>query len=142
MPDNEGVKRRQAQRLAVLKYMYDVAVDQENDTEKVVFDVEGLAEHLPLTPRDLESAISYLENEGFIEYAWTRTDTLGPTHFQLFSCYRISHQGIVEVEKVYLAPEAGTKAFPSQVVTLTINGDVGAVQTGPNATANVRQQKE
>lgn len=127
-----GLERRQAVRLAVLKYMYDVAVEQKNDPDRTEFDVEYISRDLEHSEQDIASALPYLEGERLVEV--TARFIGGNAN------YKISHRGIKEVEGVYSAPESGTDHFSPQVIqNLTFQGPVGTVQTGSNATAHVTQ---
>ncbi len=125
-----GIKRRQEQRYAVLKQMYDIAVEKENNSERTYFNSKSLVEVLPYPEQEIESALTYLKGQHLVEFVF-KTWSEPPT-------YRISHLGIREIERSMQEPAEATKHFSSQIVQ-NFHGAVGAVQTGTHTTANVTQ---
>ena len=125
----KGFERRQQQRYAVLKHMYDVAVENRNDPTMPLHE-DRIAEGLDYPKQDVKSALSYLEGKYLIEVV---TVFHGGD-----KDYKLAHRGIEEIERSFQKPEEPTEHFPSQIIQ-NFNAPVGAVQTGANNTANVTQ---
>ena len=129
MTNSSGIERRQEQRYIILKHMYDVAIEEKNDSEGTWFDTGSIAETLPYSEQEIESALVYLKGKGLAQIVTSTFD--GDT-------YKIAHLGIEEIEQSLQKPNEATEHFPSQIIQ-NFNAPVGAVQTGANATANVTQ---
>jgi hypothetical protein len=122
--DVERLRRKQADRYAVLRAVYDLtdgrrysAVAPEEAAERTGLAVDAFLE-----------VSSYLEDEGLLEPAATDGSVF------------ITHAGVVEVEASITAPDRPTDHFPLLVFHQTFNAPVGAVQTGAGAAAAVRQE--
>lgn len=132
MVSREAFTEQQEFRLHVLEAMVGKIVSQNNDLDRTVFSPSSVSEDLAARAEDVSSAISYLEREKFVR---SITDDAGYE-----TLYKVTHQGIKEIERVHLTPERGTDRFPPQVIqNLNFHSSVGAVQTGPDATAYVTQ---
>ncbi len=121
--DLEHLRKKQADRYAVLRAVYDLtdgrrffAVAPEEVAERTGLPVDAFLE-----------VSSYLEDEGLLEPAATDGSVF------------ITHAGVVEVEASITRPDLPTDHFPLLVFHQTFNAPVGAVQTGAGATAAVRQ---
>lgn len=123
-------EQKDKQRLAVLKHMYEVAVNQKGNSGRTLFNAKTIADAISLAPSEVDTALTYLGGEGFVTLEARPHDGLTPA--------RISHAGIKEIESVRSKPERGTEHF-SPPVTQHFYGAVGTVQTGSHATANVTQ---
>lgn len=121
--DLETLRRKQAERYAVLRAVYELT-----DGRRFCVAVPELVAERAGQPVDafLENA-AYLEDEGLLEPAAEDGSVF------------ITHRGIVELEASIAAPERPTHHFPLLVLSQTFHGPVGAVQTGAGATAAVRQ---
>jgi hypothetical protein len=126
---SESFERRQKQRLAVLKHMYNTAAGQGGDLRGAWFEADDIAKELPYSERDIVAALSYLEGKRLVGIVAQDFDS---------TTYSLTHIGIEEIERSLAAPERGTEHFAPQV-THHFYGTVGTVQTGSHATANVTQ---
>jgi len=68
----------------------------------------------------------FFKDEGFFEF---RNQKWGVS---------LSHKAVVEIERSLTNPRVSTEHFSATVIQ-NFNAPVGAVQTGPNSTANVKQ---
>ena len=124
-----SLERKQEQRYAVLKYMYDVAVEERNDPS-MSFHEDRIAEGLNYSTQDIRSALSYLEGKHLVEVV---TEFYGGD-----KDYKLAHPGVEEIEQSLQVPDKATEHFPFQIIQ-NFNAPVGAVPTGTHATANVTQ---
>ena len=114
--------------------MYDETVGKLRDSEGTIFDAPSIAEDVPFTEQEISSALDYLEGKGLVRGGGPQV--IGEQRF--YRNYNIKHSGINEIEQALRAPGHGTEHFPPPT-TLNVYGNVGAVQTGSHATANVTQ---
>lgn len=131
---SDNLNRRDEIRLVVLKHTYDETIGKLRDSEGTIFDAPSIAEDVPFTEQEISSALDYLEGKGLVRGGGPQF--IGEQRF--YRNYNIKHSGINEIEQALRAPGHGTEHFPPPA-TLNIYGNVGAVQTGSHATANVTQ---
>ncbi len=124
-----GLEHRQEQRYAVLRHMYDVAVEGANNPSKEFYE-NDVAKGLGYPTQDVKSALSYLKGKNLVEVAQIYH---GPR-----MSYRLTHWGIEEIEQSLQEPKERTEHFPFQIIQ-NFNATVGAVQTGTQSTANITQ---
>lgn len=127
--DSESLKRKQEQRYAILRYMYIVEFEEKNNRVDP-FRAHLIALSLPYSEQEIESALTYLAGEHLARVV--------ATYMNGTKSYKLTHQGVKEIESSFQKPEEPTEHFPPQIIQ-NFNGPVGAVQTGTHATANVTQ---
>lgn len=131
--DSEMLKERQKLRYQVLKVMFDATVGKGESTKLVRFSADELIEyfvkHSDFSDDEVRSALSYLENEGLL---------VNPYDQPIF---KITHKGVVEIERSIKFPEQRTQHFMLSVVQ-HFHGSVSSVQNAPNSTANVNQKED
>lgn len=120
----DSLERRQEQRYAVLKHIFD-----RSDLAET-FRAYKIASTLPYPEQEIELALTYLAGEHLADAV--------ETYHGGSRGYKLTHQGIKEVERSLQKPEEPTEHFSLQIIQ-NFNAPVGAVQTGPHATANVTQ---
>lgn len=130
MINKEVYAQQQKFRLQVLEAMVGKIIAQEKDPDRTFFSPRSVSEDLAAKAEDTSSAMDYLEREKLIRSITDKAD--------YETIYKVTHQGVKEIERVYSAPKQGTDRFSSQVIQ-NFYGAVGAVQTGSNATAHVIQ---
>jgi len=120
--ERSALQRKQRHRFQLLRTLYKRA----DGDERVLISYEALYDDAGLTNDEGEAALAYLVSEGLAE-----RKTAG-------HCM-ITHAGVHEYEQALEVPEEPTEHFPEVVIQNVFHGTVGAVQNGPNATANVQQ---
>lgn len=115
-----NLQDKQRQRYLVLTKLYELTDDKSLRR----IDADALREATGLTKVTFHDAVQYLKGEGLL-----KTSNL---------VLELTHPGIVEYERSLEKPDAPTEHFPVQVIQ-QFNAPVGAVQTGPHASANVVQ---
>ena len=133
--DSEMLKERQKLRYQVLKVMYDRTVGRGKDTRGYFYAYQ-IAEHLGLPPEKVSPELRYLDEELLVSSA-------GPEMGipQNGEQYRLTHEGIVEIEHSVEFPEQRTQHFMLSVVQ-HFHGTVGSVQNAPDSVANVEQHQK
>lgn len=131
--DKEKLEERQTVRLEVLKAMFDETVRVDKNIKDGWFSAAYLAPKLQLNVSSVDAALHYLRREGLIE----STGASG----RLRRTFRLTHEGLVEIEQAIEHPDQRTRHFTLAVIK-HFHAPVGSVQTGPNATANVEQRTE
>jgi len=113
---------KQKQRYQVLLALWKATGGKE--LERVNF--MEIAKNVGFGQETCKEILVYLTREGFFEL---RDFGGGVT---------LSHKAIVEIERSLTNPTEATEHFSTTVIQ-NFNAPVGAVQTGPNSTANVAQ---
>ena len=127
----KGFERRQQQRYAVLKHMYDVAVENRNDPTMSLHE-DRIAEGLDYPKQDVKSALSYLEGKYLIEIV--------TVFYGGDKDYKLTHRGIEEIEQSLQKPKEPTEHFPAPAnMNFYFNAQGATVQTGAQSTTNVTQ---
>lgn len=116
------VLKRQEERYQVLLALWKAAGGRE--LERVNF--MEVAKNSGFGTETSKEILIYLTREGFFE---NRDFGGGVT---------LSHKAIVEIERSLTNPTEATEHFSTTVIQ-NFNAPVGAVQSGPNSTANVNQ---
>jgi hypothetical protein len=130
-PDKETLEQRQKLRYKILRTMFDETVEVSNDPTRQLFSPRSISSGLQLPVEETLTAMQYLAGEYLIEER-------AQVHGRYDSRYRISHQGIVEIERSIENPEVRTEHFMLNVVQ-HFNAPVGSVQNAPNSAAQVIQ---
>lgn len=122
------VLQRDAERLRLLKAVFKIANGSER--RRVMLDDE-LTEAAGLHGDSFEDALAWLCSKGLLE-----RETVG--------WVKLTHEGANEVEDLIRHPDGETEHFSSPVIKMVNNftfagATIGAVQTGPDAVANVQQ---
>jgi hypothetical protein len=121
--DLETVRRKQAERYAALRAVYELT-----DGRRFCVAVpEAAAERAGQDVHAFLESAAYLEDEGLLEPAAEDGSVF------------ITHRGIVELEASIAEPQRPTDHFPLLVFSQTFHGPVGAVQSGAGSAAAVRQ---
>lgn len=90
------------------------------------FDANDLIKNGLMKDPGLSLAYRYLRDEGLVEDSYPQLS--------------LTHEGLVEIERSVKHPEQETKHF-SAVVIQHFNAPVGIVQTGPESTGNIVNNK-
>jgi hypothetical protein len=114
----DSIVEKQKKRYSLLLKVYELT---DGDETKPIM-LEG-----PLAADELLSAIDYLSGEGLVESLADGVPFV-----------KISHRGVVEVEKSITNPREPTEHFLPQVIQY-FYGNVGSVQAGNQNIANVSQ---
>jgi hypothetical protein len=116
----DSVLEKQRKRYLLLLRIYELT---DGDERKILMleTPEGLDENEVMT------IVDYLSGEGLVQHLADEAPLI-----------RISHQGVVEVEQSLLNPQGSTEHFAAPVIQ-HYHGNVGSVQTGNAAVANVTQ---
>lgn len=123
MPTDKGLQEKQSDRLRVLRAAYELC----DGDERAMIPYDALEERSGLNPDRLHATVAWLHSEGLLNRVAT-------------GYCAITHAGASEYEQALEDPGERTEHFPSVVINNVINGNVGAFQTGADATASVQQQ--
>ncbi len=117
-PESTALQQRQALRLKMLLLMY----ERSEASTSVKFVRETMFLHLQVSPAEGQKALDYLVHERLVQWHGKNV--------------ALTHTGLTEAEATI--ERKPTPHFAPLVINMAFNGAVGAVQTGPNATATVR----
>jgi hypothetical protein len=117
----ESIEEKKRQRFEFLRHLYEMT---GGDTEEIV-DIYEVGKKIELDGNATSSLVRYLIGEGLAQWATSR-DLIGSGRSDI----RITHRGIVEIEKALSHPEQATEYFPP-VNIIYANTIVGAsIQQG------------
>jgi hypothetical protein len=109
-----GIEKSQADRLKVMKAIYDAS----GGSEHAIVPGPQLLENLGLSDQELSAACRYLQGEHLITSTHTSPSQLTPYYVQ------ITHRGVREVERLLRVPHQPTSYCPSASSVLNVQDSV------------------
>ncbi|MCG8573368.1 MAG: hypothetical protein MI810_00670 [Flavobacteriales bacterium] len=113
------ISEKQKKRFGFLKLLYEVTEGQEN----CMVNMWELGKELKLSKADTSSIFDYLSGQGLIQ------------SMALGGGMRITHEGIVEIEKALTKPDEPTEYFPPINIIQVNEMKGGVIQQGTNGSS-------
>jgi hypothetical protein len=119
--DNDDIAKRRANRLRVLNFIYEAA----EGSRRININGPWLLEHVGMPQEELEDACMYLVAEQLIE----GDKTLWSSYIPYTT--RLTHRGLVEMERSRSDPQKPTSYFPPMVSVYIAGDNIGSpIQAG------------
>jgi hypothetical protein len=125
------VLKRQADRLRVLRAIFDAADGVEREPVRVAPTIEL---QLDLPSKEVHAACAYLVGERLISPIATIEE--GPT---IYVAVELTHLGVVEMEQSIGVPNKPTKHFPPAISVISINNSTFTDSPIRSASPNASQ---
>lgn len=125
----DDIEKRRANRLRVLNFIYEAA----SGSRQININGPWLVENIDMPEDELADACMYLVDERLIEGSKTIWSSYIP-----FTT-RLTHRGLMEMERSLSAPEEPTERFPAAFTIISIAGDnIGSpIQAGSPAAQQI-----